>query len=66
MRMHAPQVVMAYFLGARRLERGHRTALRTERGEHAADGAVLAATVDRLQHHEHGVAAIDEHLVLHL
>ena len=43
---------MAQFLGSRRLEVLNIDALRVDSGEHVANGAVFAARVHRLKHHE--------------
>src|SRR6188472_3969244 len=64
--MDAPQVVMPQLPRARRLESRDGAALRVEGAEHAADRAVLAAAVDRLQADQHGEAAVRIHLVLQL
>ena len=50
----APQEVVRQFLGSRRLEAGHLHTLRIYARHHVLDRAVLAGSVHRLQHAQHG------------
>jgi len=52
--VHPPQVVLAHLAARRHLEADDAHPLRVDPGEHAADGAVLAAGVDGLEHDQQG------------
>jgi hypothetical protein len=56
--VHAPQEVVRLLGCGRLLEALHAHALRVHAVEHAADGAVLAPGIERLQHHEQAVLAL--------
>jgi hypothetical protein len=55
-----PQVVVRTVLLGRQAEAVHVDARHVDRAQHVADGAVLAATVHRLQHDQHGTLLLGE------
>src|SRR5262249_5571314 len=64
--VRAPEKVVRGFLFARLLESEDEGPLRIHPAEHMPDGAVLAGRIERLQHHEKGLAAVRVKQVLQL
>src|SRR6516225_8044251 len=64
--VRAPKEVVGKFLFARLLESEDEGPLRIHSAEYMPNGAVLAGRVERLQHHEKGLAAVRVKQVLQL
>ena len=64
--MHSPQKIVVQLFRCRLLERRYLAALRIHAGKDVADGAVLAAGIQSLKHHQQSVALVGVQHVLQL